>query len=363
MNSQRFFRRFGWTPIVVAFVVSGCGGGLNAPAAKVGNSVITQGDYYSYLEQKGSMLVNVQGHVINAQLVGTPGFQALKDLIINKVILRIAKDDGVLPTSADIQQELTYQEGGNKNLMTQALSRGYTPQMVEDQIDINLAKFRIVTKGVTVTDDEVNQFIKDHPDQFMSPPAIDASMIIVDSGAKKNQVDASLNKGEPFDTVAAQYSVQPNGVAMRYRYPVQDPSKMPPQIASLLNSTDVNHSTNWVSAQNSFVKFYVNQKTPASPLKITPYLKEQVRRALMQEKGMSAVDFDNRVKNELIKLKDKIVIEQKAPQTEWKQFIDQLSNNTQFSAGGANSTATAGGTTGSAPSAPTAPPATSTKTH
>lgn len=354
MNYRRHFNRVSWASIALALVISGCGKGITGgTAATVGDATISKTEYYSYLEQKGTMLVNYQGQVFNAPLDGTPAFQAIKDLVINQIILKIAKDEGVSPTENDAQAELTFQEVDTPNLMQEAISRGYSPDMLLDEVKVNLAKYRILTKGVTVTDTEVDQFIKDHPDQFMKPPVIDSSMIIVDSTQKKNEVDSSLSKGESFHAVAANFSIQPDGNHLQFKFPIQDPSKMPAPVANLLNATSVGHSTAWVHAQEGWVKFFINTKTPATPMVIDAHLKEKVRRALMQEKGMSAADFNNRVKNELIKDKDNIKIDQKAAEAEWKQFISQLANNTSAvvpnsSAGGTGSPSS----TGSAPAAP-----------
>jgi len=346
-------KNYAWLALGFTLILSGCGKGVEGgDAATVDGVPISRADYYSYLEQKAQMSVQTPQGVQSLQLAGSPAFQAMKDLIIDKIIEKIAKNEGVYPTDDDVKKEIDFEQVDNPNLLQQAIAKGYSVQMLQEEFRVELCKFKIITKGVTVTPDQVNQYIKDHSDTFMTPPQIESLMISVDSDEKKAAVNKELGSGKAFATVAAELSVDPNGRQNGYHYPVSDTTKMPDQLRAVFNQTAEQHTTPWIHASNGWVIFYINHKTPATPQPITDNLRERVRRSLMTQEGLSATDFEHNVQQELIKDKDLVHVDQKAAIDPWNQFAKEIETTP-----GVGSAASAGSQP--APSgAPATPPST-----
>lgn len=319
-------KHLGFIGLVAAFVAVGCSGGIsNQPVATVDGVTVTQKEYFDYLQQKPTMLVSTPNGAVAAQLAGTPGFQALKDLIINKILEKMAKDEGVYPSDSDVDKEIKFQESQNPQLVSNAISRGISTDMLRSSVRIDLCKFNLVTKGVTVTPDQVDKFIKDNQNtQFMNPPQAELQMVAVRTPADEKAVDAALAKGQPFKTVAQSFSIDPNGAASNWHFGVTNVKQMPPALQALVEKTAVLHTTNWVQFKDGLVKFYVESKQPASPVKITDVIKEKVRRQLMVNQGAQAVDLDKRVQQALLKTIPNIRVDNKADAAEWKSFVNAI---------------------------------------
>lgn len=344
-------------------MVAGCSGGIpNTTAANVDGVSIDQKDYLDYLQQKATMVVQGPNGPVTLPLEGSPGFQALKDLVINKVIEKLAKDGGVLPTSQDVENEIKYRQQSNPNLITQAIGQGISLDMLREQIKVDLCKFNLVTKGITVTPAQVDGFVEENKAKLVNPPQAQLQMIVVKAADDQKPVDAALNQGKSFQTVAAAYSTDPNGRDSQYHYGVTDESKMPPALQALIAKTDVQHTTQWVKSNDGYVKFYVQSKTPATPMKITDLLKEQIKRQMMIQQGTKNVQLDVVVAKELLKDIDKIQVTGKGNGAQWKAFMANLQkspiNSMVSNAGtGTNPAAGAPTTAGSAPTG-TAPAST-----
>ena len=56
-------------------------------------------------------------------------------------------------------------------------------------------------------------------------------------------------------------------------------------------------TSGWLEDGGSSVKIHVEKKTPASPLEIKPWMKEEVKRSLAEQKGSAAIDIDKRLLN------------------------------------------------------------------
>ncbi len=306
-------------------LIAGCSGNIpNTTAANVDGVKIDQKDYLDYLQNKATMLVQGPNGPVNLPLAGTPGFQALKDLIVNKVIEKIAKDQGVYPSDQDVENEIKFRQKSDPNLITEAISQGISLNMLREQVRVDLCKFNIVTKGVTVTPQQVTNFITQNKSRFVTPPQAQLQMIVVKTAADEKPVDAALGQGKSFQTVAAAYSVDPNGRDSQYHYGVTDESKMPSALVALITKTDVQHTTQWIQSNDGFVKFYVQSKTPATPMKITDVITEQVRRNMMLQQGAQHVNLNVVVAKELVKDIDKIQVTGKANGNQWRAFVTNL---------------------------------------
>lgn len=324
-----------------------------------GEKVSTK-EYLDFLAQKTTIIVNSSQGPQLAPTTQTVGFQGLQDLVARKVLLQLAKDQGVLPTDAEVTKELDDRTKQQSDLLQRAAQAGYTTEDIKSSIRFDLAREKLLTKGVVVTPTEVDNYIKEKPQEFTEPARATLLYVAVGSAAKKAQVDKDLAGGQSFQTVATHYSEDPRARETGARYAETDVSKMNPELQTIVNKTAPLKTSAWISVgPTMFVKFYVQSKTPAKPIPITPEIKERVRRDLAIQRGQLSTDLEKKQADKL--QASEVTVNQPLLAKMWATVAEQAKKRAAAAAGSA--TAPAPGGTAPAPStAPSAPPATTGKT-
>ncbi|MBX3120099.1 MAG: peptidyl-prolyl cis-trans isomerase [Fimbriimonadaceae bacterium] len=305
-----------------ALAIVGCGSKGAAPLATINGEDVFTEEYYKTLERLPTVRVQTAQGAQDVQVSESLAFQALKQTVYNKVLLQLAKDEGVYPTSKDILDELEFQKEVDKSFGDRLKQSGLTIDMVKEQILIQLAQEKLVTKGINVTIQDAEKFINDNPKQFMQPATINASWIFVNSDAKKAQADQALSTGQAFSTVAMQYSEAPQAKELGGRFPVERLDTVGPPFDKVLKETKEGTMSEWVKAENSWAKFYIERRTEERPLVVDDLLKRRVRRQLALQRGALAVDLERRVTDKIVA--SKITIERTDLQEPWKRLVDEV---------------------------------------
>lgn len=328
MNLRTRFSLSAFTLIgaLVCFGAVGCGRAGNAQSgdiAIVDGEAITADDYHKFLEVKPQVKVmDAQGRATSANVAQTLGYQAMSDLIRQTVIRHLAKDENVYPTDADVLAELEFQKKRNPNFLRQVQMQGLTVEQIKSNLSLSLVIERLLTKGITVTDDEVNTFIKDNPDQFKEPATADLDWIVVTSEDDKKQVDAELASGQRFVEVAKRYSKADGARQMQGKFPQRNMNAFSPQLKDVIEKTPELKATDWQKNGTVWAKWFVEKKTPSKPITIDDTMKTYVKRQLAIQRGNAANDLDKRV---AAKMKDsKIEVKLPSFQPLWKEDMDNL---------------------------------------
>ncbi|MEN6521801.1 MAG: SurA N-terminal domain-containing protein [Armatimonadota bacterium] len=176
--------------LLVAFVLSGCGKGS---FVSVNGEKISKDEFYKKLE-----LTSIQGR---------PAGELVLDQMINeKLIDQMAKEKGVLPTEAQINEKIEYLKKDGS--LTQVLQqRGLTIDEFKSEIYPRQAMINIVTKGVTVSDKEVNDRYNQIKDRLYTTAAnVEIAAVICGKKEKIEKADAQIKQGVDFGTVAMRLS-------------------------------------------------------------------------------------------------------------------------------------------------------------
>jgi parvulin-like peptidyl-prolyl isomerase len=213
---------------VLAFVVVGCGGGGDSGAdtssqavptdaiAVVGETQISRAEYDRFFEQTEAAY-KAQGREFPK--VGSPEYEQLKsqavDYLVQRVLLqREAASLGIEVTEADVQKKLTelvdqYFEGDKAKYQAEIKKQGLTEEDVQSDIRaqiINQRVFDRVTKGVTVTPDEIKKYYEDNKKDFTTPESRDVAHILVKTKKEAEDIQKQLDDGADFAELAKKYS-------------------------------------------------------------------------------------------------------------------------------------------------------------
>jgi len=256
-----------------------------------------------------------------------PGFLTLEQLITERLVFDLAKEKGVMPTDADVQDELRYRLTRNPKYQDTWRATGQTDADLNYQIKYDLAEFNILTAGITVTDQEVEAYYKQNPDKFTTPALYTLRVIVVRSQADADTVDKDLASGKAFADVAKARSADVTA-GRGGEYGTVPATYLTAQVKTALQGIKDGETTPWFTAGASAnngdeqAKFkFLLEKTTAP--KLEP-LDADVMRTTRQQMMMDKGKIKNDIKGELNALRQKAVIDikEKGFADAYKRFLD-----------------------------------------
>lgn len=322
--------------VLTAAVAGGCGGGKN-PASESKNLVIVNGqsismaDYYEYLEVKNAVSVRAQGQTVTLPVAETLGFQALQDLIQRQLLLQMATDEGVAPTEKDVLDEIEFKKKINPNVVRELQARGMTLKQIKDTIMADLAQERLLTKGITVTDQEVQQYINDNKKQFTEPERYDMQWILVKDDSVKAKVDQEIRSGTNFGQLAIQYSLDPQAKQSTGRFPNGVIEGLPEAVRKVVVAAPEGGTSNWVRIEAGWAKFYVEKKNPAKPVVMDEAKMTLLKRQMAMQRGGKALDLSKRLADKLREAK--VDIKYSDLKTPWEKLMERVKDAAATAAG------------------------------
>jgi hypothetical protein len=312
---------------MAAVFLAGCGSKGGEELANVNGETIATEDLHKYVMTKPSFTVQIpNANPTNMNLAGTPAFQGLKDLIERRVLMQIAKDEGVAPTAEEINAELETRKKLNAQYASARLAMGMTLDQIKEELATELAGEKIITKGINVTMEEVEDYIKKNPNEFVEPETVKVFYMQVSKPETMKKVEAELASGKPFQSVALQYSESPSvredNASLNNGRPVPVNS-LNPALAKEINKLKEHNHTGWIDAQNAHMMFYVDERTPAKKMNIDDNMKKMVQRRMKIQKGSIAVDLNKRISDRIAAEGDKYQVSGSL-KTQWDQYVQAL---------------------------------------
>jgi len=329
---------------LAALILVGCGGGSKGgnTVAVVNGDSISRDEFYKAMELKSDATVYVvpqqlqmQGSQIPPQAYtgrianGNVGFDTLKGLVDQKITLQLAADQGLTPTKADIDAEIDRQRKENPEVLKQLTSNGYSLDYIRKNVEVALAQEKLVTKGITITPADVDDYIKRNPEDplYYTSEGILLMYIVAQDAKARDTIDKELATGKQFSLVAAQYTADRSSAVRNYHlygngvepFPM---SQVEPKVAAIVKKMSEGQQSAWYPQGQGFVKFYLERRTPASKKTVDASIREKIRRALALAEGAKAIDIN---KQKIEKLKDaKVTINEDALKVYWDQYMKEL---------------------------------------
>lgn len=265
------------------------------PFATVNGVEISEKEFLSFLERKPTVQVSTPQGDQEVRVAGILGLQALRDIVNRKLLVELAKDEGVTLTDEDVEKELKFQQANPNSFVSSLVEQGIPVDSIKADVRTSLLRERIQTKGITVSPKEVEDYVKQNQDQFMEPAKASLLWMVVSDKKKKDLAEKDLKAGQPFETVAVRYSEAPNARQENAKFMVEELDKMPPQLQSIVAKLAPTKTSDWITEGNNSVKFYLVSKSPRKKMVLTAEQSESLRRSLALQKGSATINLSEKV--------------------------------------------------------------------
>lgn len=276
----------------------------NRVVATVNGEEIKAAEYYQRME----FLPGVGKRIGDRFAELPPGFMTLEQMITERLVLQLARTKGCLPTDAEVQAEFERRKREEPQLVERWTASGRAlPELLHD-IRVNLAGFKLKTFGITITDQEVQEFYRRNPTLFTIERRYRLRVIVVDA-AGREKVDAALKAGRPFAEVAKEMSLDLTKVegGLVGALPA---SRLNEAVRKAVTDVRIGQTTDWITTGDRHAKFLLEDVLPEQVLPLDDRLKADIRRRLMLDRG----NVRNNVQKEMAELRAKSKIDIKNPE-------------------------------------------------
>lgn len=273
----------------------GCGGKnpVNQPILKVGETTITKDEYYKRLERLSTPIQVPGGGMSQAPA----SYATIVQLIREQVVLKMAQEAGVLPTDEEVKQRAEKERKANAQI-NEALQKGFlTLEDFMQQVRIGLAEFNLRTRGVSVTDKEVQEAYNANKKAFYKPNAARVRFLSVSVPQIKMEIDQEIKDRIAFESIVDKYSKTPmQGVqAGEAEIPTEPLTTIPQNMSreqfqatntlrNKLRTVRAGVTTDWITVGQESIKFQVLAQTKGRQIPFDE-VKDNIREQLLLQKG------------------------------------------------------------------------------
>jgi foldase protein PrsA len=247
------------TMILGALILAGCG---KKVVAVVNGEKITKEELRSEAEK-------------------VAGKDVLVNLIREKLILQAAKKEGVYPSNEEVEKELEFRKRENPNFMEDLKKQNMTLEEYKKQLIESLAEINLITKGINVTDKEIEDAFKKYKPML---DRVRLRWIVNVSEEEIKKAKEKLDAGAFFETVAKDSSqdttTKDKGGDMGY-VSIANLRALSPKIADLAMTLPLGKVSDIIKISNAYVIIRVEDRRVAT----LDSWKDFLRRSVMLEKA------------------------------------------------------------------------------
>lgn len=161
----------------------------------------------------GDIVVVVNGEPITAfkfyaEMEKQVGAQILQNMIIESLIMQEVERLKLSITDADIAQQLEMlrMQFPNEQSFQYALM-GMSQENLYAQLKIQAALWKLGTRNVKVTEEEMKQYYEENKDDYKEPETVRARHILVKTEEEAKKIIEALDAGEDFAELAKAHSL------------------------------------------------------------------------------------------------------------------------------------------------------------
>jgi foldase protein PrsA len=293
-------------------LVAGCGSGKKTvptnAVAVVGEETITKGEFDQLLEQARGSYKQQKRPFPKA---GSQEYQALRGQAMQFLVQRAqfeqkAEDLDIKVSDSDVEKRLEqlkkqYFENSEKKYREQLKQQGLSEDQVRDDVRAQLIQEKIyneVTKGVKVSDDEIEKSYNKNKSQYVQPATREVRHILVKKKGLADQLYQQLTNDGSWAKLAKQHSEDPASKDKGGKLTVSKGQTVPAfdraafSLVSRAISKPVKTQYGWHIIQ-PLGQVKKSKKTPFSQVK------EAIRQQLLQErKQKKMTDWVNDIRKD-----------------------------------------------------------------
>lgn len=220
--------------------------------------------------------------------------KVLNDLIRERLLLQEASRRGITVSEEALEARVNEIKAGytdspfRRSLMQRAVDYDQWRQSLRENMILE-ALYRSVVRGAREpTEEEIRDYYKQHPDEFLNPEAVQLSQIVVKNRATAETLLRRIRKGESFEDLAEKYSIGPEKEESG-RLGIYQRGELPQSLEKAAFSTPTGKVTSLVETQHGFHLLKVVKRIP-SHLQSEEEARAEVVRKLSQAKKQVLYD-------------------------------------------------------------------------
>lgn len=289
----------------------------NRTIAVINGEEIKAAEYYRRME----FLSGVGKQVGNSFAEFPPGFLTIEQMITERLVLQLAKERGVLPTAAEVEAEVKLVETDEPTVMANWLASGQTRAEFAAMTRYSMAQFRLTTRGITITDAEVDKFYNDNPSLFSIPKQVGLRILVVNTDEAQRAVDAELGSGKKFEDVVKAHSIDLSK-STGGDFGMRAWDELSEQARKALENVQTGQTSAWVVSGPTRVKFMVTSVVAPRKQALDARLRRLIRREQMLTKGR----ISNNLTKDMADYRKRAVIDikEKSFSDSYRKFVETL---------------------------------------
>ncbi len=264
-----------------------------AVAAVVNGEVIYRNDLNNEVaalaRQYGIDLKSKDGEKQQAEITRI----VLDQMIDQRLIMQVARSRGAVATDAQIDaqiQEIKRNFSSDDEFQNALAQRGLSITALRDRLRINVTIRNLLPQiaKASVTDAEVDAYFRDHRKEFDRPEQVHARHILLQSEVEAKFVLAKLQRGEPFEALARQYSTDPGSKEQGGDLGFVNRGATVPEFDQLAFTMQPGQTSGIVHSKFGYHIIQVLEHKVAQPAKLDDTVRKQIREQLLSKKQEGA---------------------------------------------------------------------------
>lgn len=217
----------------------------------------------------------------NKALQELAGKNVLNNLIDETLIQQKAKQEGVAVSDEEIKDRINQVISGYPSEEAFVQANNLTKERFRHLVTIDLMASKVIEKSITpVTDQDIQKYYEEHPEEFQHPDQVKARHILVNTKEEADEIYARLAAGGDFAAIAKEksqdFSSKDQGGELGYF----SRGQMVPEFEEAAFSLAVGELSKPVKTDYGWHIIQVEDKKPAKTDKLEE-VKEKIRRELI----------------------------------------------------------------------------------
>jgi len=212
----------------------------------------------------------------------------LDAMIEQRLIMQLARTRGAVATGAQVEAQVSEIKANfpSEQSFTDALNqRGLTMPSLRDRLrtNITIRNLMPLVTQITITDADVDTYFHTHQKEFDRPEQVHVRHILLQSDVEAKFVLAKLQRGEPFESLAKQYSQDPGSKEQGGDLGFLSRGSTVPEFEQVAFALRPGQTSSIVKSQFGYHIIQLIAHTPSQPAELNDAVRKQIRTQLLSK--------------------------------------------------------------------------------